>query len=119
MPARFRRALPLAAMVVALLGAAAIFISPITSWTMLLAVVGIVLLLPSVAVLVGVATPELVTAQPGRDAVTPSRRCTSVTASPWPGGGTTRRAPKTWRPDRTGKRPPDVTRYPQPDRTGS
>jgi len=47
-----RRALPLAAMVVALLGAAAIFISPITSWTMVLAVGGIVLLLPSGAVLI-------------------------------------------------------------------
>ena len=52
MPARSRRALPLVAMVVALLGAAAIFISPITSWTMVLAVVGIVLLLPSGVVLV-------------------------------------------------------------------
>ena len=39
-------------MVVALLGAAAVLISPITPWTMVLAVVGIVLLLPSVAVLV-------------------------------------------------------------------
>jgi len=52
MPGWSRRALPLAAMVVALLGAGAIFISPITSWTMVLAVVGIVLLLPSGAVLV-------------------------------------------------------------------
>ena len=52
MAERSRRALPLAAMVVALLGAAAIMISPITSWTMVLAVVGIVLLLPSGAVLV-------------------------------------------------------------------
>ena len=52
MSARPSRALPLAAMVVALLGAAAIFISPITSWTMVLAVVGIVLLLPSGAVLI-------------------------------------------------------------------
>jgi hypothetical protein len=47
-----RRALPLAAMVVALLGAGAIFISPLTSWTMVLAVGGLVLLLPSGAVLI-------------------------------------------------------------------
>jgi hypothetical protein len=39
-------------MVVALLGATAIFISPITSWTMVLSVVGIVLLLPSGVVLI-------------------------------------------------------------------
>ena len=52
MPAPPGRALPLAAMVVALLGAAAIFISPITSWTMVLAVGGIVLLLPSGAILI-------------------------------------------------------------------
>jgi hypothetical protein len=52
MPAGPGRALPLAAMVVALLGAAAIMISPITPWTMVLAVVGIGLLLPSGTVLV-------------------------------------------------------------------
>ena len=52
MSGRPSRALPLAAMVVALLGATAIFISPITSWTMVLSVVGIVLLLPSGVVLI-------------------------------------------------------------------
>ena len=52
MPAGPGRALPLAALVVALLGAAAIMISPITPWTTVLAVGGIVLLLPSAAVLV-------------------------------------------------------------------
>ena len=52
MPAGPGRALPLAAMVVALLGAAAIMVSPITPWAMVLAVGGIVLLLPSAAALV-------------------------------------------------------------------
>ena len=52
MPARPSRALPIAAMVVALLGATAIFISPITPWTMVVAVVGIVVLLPSGAALI-------------------------------------------------------------------
>ena len=52
MPAGPGRALPLAAMVVALLGAAAVMISPITSWTMALAIFGIALLLPSAAILV-------------------------------------------------------------------
>ncbi len=52
MPAGPGRALPLAAMVVALLGAAAIMVSPITPWATVLAVGGIVLLLPSAAVLV-------------------------------------------------------------------
>ena len=45
------RALPLAALVVALLGAATIMISPITPWTTVLAVGGIVLLLASATVL--------------------------------------------------------------------
>jgi hypothetical protein len=39
-------------MTVALLGAAAVLISPITSWTMALAIFGIALLLPSAAILV-------------------------------------------------------------------
>jgi hypothetical protein len=51
-PAGPGRALPLAALVVALLGAATIMISPITPWTTVLAVGGIVLLLPSATVLV-------------------------------------------------------------------
>jgi hypothetical protein len=46
-----RRALPLAALVVALLGAATIMISPITPWTTALALGGIILLLPSATVL--------------------------------------------------------------------
>jgi uncharacterized membrane protein len=50
-PRESPRALPLAALVVGLLGAAAIMISPITSWTTVLAVGGIVLLVPSAAVL--------------------------------------------------------------------
>jgi hypothetical protein len=45
------RALPLAALAVALLGAATIMISPITPWTTALAVGGIILLLPSATVL--------------------------------------------------------------------
>ena len=52
MPPESRRTVPLAAMIVALLGAAAIMISPITSWTMALAIGGIALLLPSATVLV-------------------------------------------------------------------
>lgn len=52
MPAGPGHALPLAAMVVALLGAAAIMVSPITPWATVLAVGGTVLLLPSAAVLV-------------------------------------------------------------------
>ena len=52
MPPESRRTVPLAAMIVALLGAAAIMISPITSWTMALALGGIALLLPSATVLV-------------------------------------------------------------------
>ena len=51
MPAGPGRALPLAALVVALLGAATIMISPITPWTTVLAVGGIVLLLASATVL--------------------------------------------------------------------
>jgi hypothetical protein len=52
MPAGSRRAVPVLAMTVALLGAAAVLISPITSWTMALAIFGIALLLPSAAILV-------------------------------------------------------------------
>ena len=52
MPPGSRRAVPVAVMTVALLGAAAIMISPITFWTMALAIVGIALLLPSAAILV-------------------------------------------------------------------
>ena len=52
MPAGPGHARPLAAMVVALLGAAAIMVSPVTPWATVLAVGGILLLLPSVAVLV-------------------------------------------------------------------
>jgi hypothetical protein len=51
-PTGSRRALPLAAMAVALLGVVAIMISPITPWPIVLAVGGIALLLPSAAVLV-------------------------------------------------------------------
>jgi hypothetical protein len=50
-PAGPGRALPLAALAVALLGAATIMISPITPWTTALAVGGIILLLPSATVL--------------------------------------------------------------------
>ena len=50
-PAGPGRALPLAALVVALLGAATIMISPITPWTTALALGGIILLLPSATVL--------------------------------------------------------------------
>jgi hypothetical protein len=51
-PAGSGRALPLAALIVALLGAATIMISPVTPWTMVLAGGGIALLLPSAAVLI-------------------------------------------------------------------
>ena len=51
MPPGSRRTVPPAAMIVALLGAAAIMISPIMSWTMALALGGIALLLPSATVL--------------------------------------------------------------------
>ena len=52
MPAGPGHAPVLAAMVVAPLGAAAIMVSPITPWATVLVVGGIVLLLPSAAVLV-------------------------------------------------------------------
>ena len=52
MPPGSRRAVPVVAMTVALLGAAAVMISPITSWTMALAIIGIALLLPSAAIAV-------------------------------------------------------------------
>ena len=51
MPPESRRTVPLAAMIVARLGGAAIMISPITSWTMALAIGGLALLLPSATVL--------------------------------------------------------------------
>jgi hypothetical protein len=52
MPAGSRRAVPVVAMTVALLGAAAVMISPITSWTVVLAIFGIALFLPSAAIAV-------------------------------------------------------------------
>ena len=52
MPPGSRRAVPVVAMTVALLGAAAVMISPITSWTVVLAIIGIALFLPSAAIVV-------------------------------------------------------------------
>ena len=52
MPAGSQRATPLAAFVVAVLGAAAIMISPVTPWTLFLAVSGLVLLMPAAIVLI-------------------------------------------------------------------
>lgn len=46
------RAVPIAAMLVALLGAGAVMISPLTPWTTLLAVGGLVLFLPAAVVLI-------------------------------------------------------------------
>jgi hypothetical protein len=47
-----RRATPLVAFVVAVLGATAIMISPVTPWTLFLAVSGLALLMPAAIVLI-------------------------------------------------------------------
>jgi hypothetical protein len=52
MPMGAQRATPRVAFVVAVLGAAAIMISPVTPWTLLLAVAGLVLLMPAAIVLI-------------------------------------------------------------------
>ena len=52
MPMGARRATPLVAFVVAVLGATAIMISPVTPWTLFLAVSGLVLLMPAAIVLI-------------------------------------------------------------------
>jgi hypothetical protein len=51
MSTRPRRPTPIIALVVALLGATVVMISPITPWTTAVAVVGLALVVPGVAVL--------------------------------------------------------------------
>jgi membrane-bound ClpP family serine protease len=51
MSARSRRPIPIIALVVALLGATVVMISPITPWTTAVAVLGLALVVPGVAVL--------------------------------------------------------------------
>ena len=51
MSARPRRPMPIIALVVALLGATVVMISPITPWTTAMAVLGLALVVPGVVVL--------------------------------------------------------------------
>jgi hypothetical protein len=52
MSARPRRPMPIIALVVALLGATAVMISPITPWTTAATVLGLALVVPGVTVLI-------------------------------------------------------------------